>query len=948
MSDDRNGVGRRDFLKYVGAGVVSLNAAACVRKPVERILPFSKRPEDLVPGEPRLYATSWNFGESVQGLLVRSMDGRPIKIEGNPNHPLSRGGSNAWAQATVLELYSPERSRLVLQDGAPAAAGAFEAMFAGLAKQLGESHGQGLAVLFDEKPSPTLHRLLGELKGKYPGLRLYCHDGAGDGRARAGAALVGVTGVSFSPSGSPRVIATFDADPLATEGDVVAFSRLFADGRRSPDPKVMNRLYAVGPALTLTAANADHRLAIKGSEVGDLLAAVSEVLRQRGLALPALPAPADKKALPFVQVLADDLLASRGASLVLVGERQPPAVHGLGLLINAALGNVGHTLKAVRRQRVEAESLKSLAAAIQAKSVQQLVILGGNPVYDAPADLGFGELMGQVPLTVYLGLQRDETGVKAKWLVPRSHFLESWGDLVGRDGTLSIQQPLIAPLYAGTLSPLELLGRLLGGETSGYKMVQQTHHGLAPAGFDKAWRRWLHDGVVAQAKPESVAVAPDGTKLAGAYPPAQKGEGLELDFIRDPSVLDGRFAASPWLQELPDPVTKLAWDNAALMAPATARKLGVQNGTLVRLGHHQRELKIAVFVQAGTAEDVVVLPLGYGRSEAGNYAKAGFPVETLRLQEAPWILGGASLTATGESYMLGSPQAEMSQHGRPLVRSASLTDFIDEPNFVEKFETIEPDQVRSLLWTEPNRTDGHQWGMTIDLSSCTACGACTVACQAENNIPWVGKEEVNLGRVMHWIRIDRYLEEDKGALTFQAQPMGCAQCETAPCENVCPVGATTHSPEGLNDMAYNRCIGTRYCNNNCPYKVRRFNFYNYPARNDEAYGVGIAMQRNPDVTVRFRGVMEKCTYCVQKISRARIQAKAFGNGTIPDGTIQPACASACPTQAITFGNINDPESAVAKNKAQPRNYAVLAELNIRPRTTYLARIENPNPKLPRG
>jgi molybdopterin-containing oxidoreductase family iron-sulfur binding subunit len=523
--------------------------------------------------------------------------------------------------------------------------------------------------------------------------------------------------------------------------------------------------------------------------------------------------------------------------------------------------------------------------------------------------------------------------------------LEAWGDLIGRDGSLAIQQPLIAPLYEGTLSPIELVARLLGNKSSAYALVQETHRALAPD-FDKAWRTWLHDGVVAQAKPEAVAVL-EADKLAAAVHALPKAEGLELDFIRDPSILDGRYALSPWLQELPDPITKLCWDNAALVSPATARKLGLANGVVVKLSHHQQEIRLALFAQAGCADDVVILPLGYGRAELGSYAKAGFAVEALRLHDAPWILPGATLVATGESYELSSPQPESSQHGRGLVRAAALTDFIDEPNFVEKFETVEPAELKSL-WTEPNPHDGHQWGMSIDLSSCTACGACTVACQAENNIPWVGKEQVRLGRVMHWIRIDRYLDEEKGVLRFDAQPMACAQCETAPCENVCPVGATAHSPEGLNDMAYNRCIGTRYCANNCPYKVRRFNFYNYTQRNDEEYGVGIAMQRNPDVTVRFRGVMEKCTYCVQKISRARITARSFGDGRIPDGTVTPACAAACPTQAITFGNINDPESRVSKSKASPRSYAVMSELNIRPRTTYLARIDNPNPKLPRG
>ena len=497
-----------------------------------------------------------------------------------------------------------------------------------------------------------------------------------------------------------------------------------------------------------------------------------------------------------------------------------------------------------------------------------------------------------------------------------------------------------------SLSAIELLARLLGDGRSGYELVQETHRGQAGGNFEAAWRRWLHDGVVKKSSAKEFVGRLGDKTLPSAFESSEKPDGLEVNYMLDPSVLDGRFANNPWLQELPDPITKLTWDNAALMGPKTAAGLGVRSGDVVRVMVDGREIEIAAFVQPGMADKVVNLPLGYGR-RFGLYGPAGFDTARIRTWETKHIALGASVKSTDRKYVLASTQSTTDLLGRPHIRQAKQADFAADPNFVKRSELVDEKHIHSP-WVEPNPKDGHQWGMVIDLHTCTGCGTCTVACQAENNISWVGKDEVLLGREMHWIRIDRYHQGDGDDLEFRIQPVACTQCETAPCENVCPVGATAHSPEGLNDMAYNRCIGTRYCANNCPYKVRRFNFYNYVQRNDAEFEKRTALQRNPDVTVRFRGVMEKCTYCVQRITAARIEAKVHGDGVIADGTIVPACAQACPTQAITFGNINDEQSKVSQQKRDPRNYAVLAELNIRPRTTYLAALKNPNPNLGGG
>ena len=935
---------RRNFMAAVGATVASLQTAACIRKPMERILPFGKRPEDLIPGKPQYYATAYSVGGSVQGVLACSTDGRPTKIEGNPEHPLSSGATGAWAQASVLALYDPERSRAAYLDGKLAAPDKVSASLDEVAQSAAADKGKGLAILVDETPSPSRDRLLFELLERLPEAKLYQHDPAGDAHARAGAAMVGIRDRVPAFSGQPRVLATFDADPMTTDGDSVAFTRMFAAGRDPSLPEGdANRLYSAEPYLTLTGSNADHRLAVEGSRIADVLAALASHLRDARVELPKLKASSESLDLPGVKALAEDLAARpRGTTLVVVGERQPAHVHALGYLINEALGNFGKTLVFVERKLPPVQGIDALVRDLSEKRVQKLVMMGVNPVHDVAGDVPMAKLLEDVPTVIHLGLYRDETGRRSTLHIPESHYLESWGDLVGREGTLSIQQPLIAALYP-SMSALELLARLAGRKATAYDLVRETLQPRASGDFEKAWQTWLHDGVVGRESRASVAAT--SRTLEANWNPGAFENGYELAFIRDPVVLDGRFANSPWLQELPDPITKLTWDNAAIVSPGTAQRLGAETGRFIEISHHGKKLKLPVWIQPGTADGVIALPLGYGRREGGKFARSGFSVAKLRLQAAPYILTGASVQAARGSYRLASTQVETDIRGRPLVRATTRTDFTEDENFVEKFEVMDASHIKTLLWEEPYGEVDHKWGMTIDLNSCTGCGACTVACQAENNIPWVGKEEVLKGREMHWIRVDRYFEPDGDELQVSFQPLNCQQCETAPCENVCPVAATVHSPEGLNDMVYNRCIGTRYCSNNCPYKVRRFNFFHYTVRNDADYGMGIAMQRNPDVTVRYRGVMEKCTYCVQRINRARINAKVHRDGMIRDGEVVTACAQVCAANAITFGNLNEKDAQVTQKADDPRNYAILSELNTRPRTTYLARLSNPNPKL---
>ena len=963
-------VSRRRFMGILGASAALAGATAttgCVRKPVEHIVPFAKRPEYMIPGKPLYYATAFALGGSVQGLLVESQDGRPTKIEGNPKHPGSQGATTAWAQASVLDLYDPERSQKVLSGGAESDFEAFEAALTEIRDKAKASGGANLALVVRSPDSPTLRAQLRAFRSAFPRAAIVVDDPAAPLAAIAAAEAIGGKGARVRRHlEGAKVVAAFDADVLGTEPDTVRLSREWARTRRVEGPgDESSRLYVVEPHFTSTGMVADHRRAAKGAAVGPMLVALARELATKhgGAArfpqgtdallarLPAAELGEDDRR--FIEVLAKDLAANAERSAVLVGVRQPAWVHGLAYLVDTALRNVG---KSLRWHAVDAEpetkSLEDLAALLSDGSVDTVVCLGTNPAYDAPGALGMRGLLEKATV-IHAGLYVDDTGTLADWHVPVSHDLEAWGDLESSEGAITICQPLIAPLF-GTKSVLELAGLVATGNlVDGYSLVKgQWMSTLGDRFSDRAWRRWLHDGLVTGVArpPRTIPPTRDWGKIAdlakGAEGPA---DGLEVNFHVDPKLFDGRFANNAWLQELPHPMSKLVWDNAAYVSPATAEKLGAGNGDVVELTVDGRSVKVPVWIAPGQANDTISVNLGYGHTGFGVVAQdTGFDVGVLRRPGA--FFAPVQASKTGDTYKLVSTQ----DHGtmvpekhlgidfpeRPIALEMTHEEFEADPHRVEKVNLIEKDRLEHL-WTPPELTGKQQWGMVVDLGLCTGCSACVVACQAENNIPVVGKHQVGNAREMHWMRIDRYYRGDVHEPTAVVQPMMCQHCEAAPCETVCPVAATTHSPEGLNDMAYNRCIGTRYCSNNCPFKVRRFNFFNYNLKIDPLQ----QMQKNPDVTVRFRGVMEKCTYCVQRIQEAKIAAHTKGEDTVADGAIVTACQQVCPTEAIVFGDVKDPSTRVSKLKARPHNYAVLRDLNIHPRTTYLARIRNPHPEL---
>jgi molybdopterin-containing oxidoreductase family iron-sulfur binding subunit len=995
---------RRKFLGLASASAAAaaLASTGCIRKPVERILPYAKRPEEIIPGKPIFFATAMNLGNAVQGLLVESQEGRPTKVEGNPEHPMSFGSTNVWAQSSVLDLYDPDRSQYPQNKQKRATWDEFFKAFRAQLETLGKDGGRGLALLMETTPSPTFHDLLATVKKRLPQARLFSYDTMQDAQGVAARSSLGAQDLRpLYNLHKAETIVSLEHDFLGGEGDDVRQARLFAS-RRKPEKGQMNRLYVVEGNFTTTGAAADHRLRLQSSQVGEFLAALvarlvetkqiqadslgkalSDQLSQRAVkASKAL----GKKFSDWAVAVAEELAANKGRSLVMVGESQPAHVQALGYLVNQALGNIGEEKPLVlysQGNEVATESLAELNKAVGLGAVQTLVILGGNPVYTAPADIDFAKLLQQVPFSVHHGMNQDETAQAVTWHIPQTHYLEAWGDLRATNGVTSIVQPLIAPLY-DAISSLELLSYVAGESAhKGHVLVQSYWKKKLGGDFEKQWRRALHDGVIAGTREKAAAPTFKADGLAsswGVTPAPQSLQSFEIRFVLDQKVHDGRFINNGWLQELPDPMTKLTWDNAALLGTATASSLKVGNGDWIEITLQGRKIELPVYIAPGVADQTIVLPLGYGQAQAGRIGQGtGFNVYPLRSSSTLHHAKGASVKKLAKAKF---PLATTQEHGRledPILNHsrkdaifrefplAAYTQVSKEaPDFMEEYEVMPAKKIKSL-WKEPNETGGHQWAMTIDLTTCTGCNACAVACQAENNIAIVGKERVLMGREMSWIRLDRYYTGDTNDPEAALQPVACVHCENAPCENVCPVAATAHSPDGMNDMAYNRCIGTRYCANNCPYKVRRFNFFNFSREADER-SPSLQMQRNPDVTVRFRGVMEKCTYCVQRVQEAKIYAKAHGDGQVADAyalaktneegieilpfsdknTVVPACAQACSSQAIVFGNLNDPKSRVNETKKVTRNYAVLRELNIKPRTTYLAQVRNRNEKLFKG
>jgi molybdopterin-containing oxidoreductase family iron-sulfur binding subunit len=933
-------VDRRNFLQLMGASLALAGLSACTRQPTEKIMPYVKAPEDIVPGRPLFFATAMPIGGIGFGLLVESHMGRPTKVEGNPDHPSSLGATDTFAQASVLGLYDPDRSQVVSSAGEIRPWSSFVTALQAALDATAAKGGAGVRLLTETVTSPTVAAQIAALLKKYPNAHWHQWDPVARDSARIGARMaLGVDADVHYRFVDADVVVALDADFLGSGPAHVRYLRDFST-RRKPGG-AMNRLYAVETTPTVTGARADHRAPMSTADVEAFAWALAGQLG----ALPQKPANLPAHFAKWVTAVAKDLGAHRGRSIVVPGDHQSPVVHALAHALNATLGNIGKTVvctEPVAAQPVYSlASLKELVDAMAAGQVEVLLMLGTNPVATAPADFEFAARLEKIPFRAHLGLYEDETAILSHWHVPEAHYLESWGDVRSSDGTISIVQPLIAPLYDGKTA-LEVLAAANGTAKSAYDLVREFwgEKRKAAGDFDRWWRTVLHDGLIADTAlvPKPVSLRRDWVEQAIRAHAAAEVEGIELVYRLDAGVLDGRFANNGWLQEVPRPLTKLTWDNAALVSPATAARLGLRSHDVVELAVGGRTLEVPVWVQPGNADDSITLALGYGRRRAGRVGTGvGVDANLLRTSNAAWIARGVTVKKTGRTYPLATTQEHHWMEGRHLVREATLAEFTREPGFAhEMVEEPAPD----MTLYPPHPYEGAAWAMTIDLASCVGCNACVMACNAENNIPIVGKDQVSRGREMHWLRVDRYFEGAENAPTIVHQPVPCMHCEVAPCEVVCPVNATVHSSEGLNDMVYNRCVGTKYCSNNCPYKVRRFNFYKYQDWTTES----LKLARNPDVTVRSYGVMEKCTYCVQRISQARIAARR-DDRPIRDGEIVTACAQACPAGAIVFGDANDPASRVAKQKADARNYALLGELNTRPRTTYLASVRNVNPEL---
>jgi molybdopterin-containing oxidoreductase family iron-sulfur binding subunit len=991
---------RRQFVLMAGASLALAGLSGCRYLPPTRIVPYVKQPEELVPGQPLFYATAHTLQGYANGVLARSNDGRPTKLEGNPDHPGSLGACDAITQAAILTMYDPDRAQTIRNQGEISSWGAFvQAAHDALVRQK-PTGGAGLRLLTETITSPTLAAQIRTLLAKYPSAKWHQYEPTGRDSVRLGARLA--FGEDVHPvyhfDKADRIL-SLDADFLLSMPGHLRYAHDYAAKRRvHKDTKEMNRLYMAESVPTITGAMADHRLPMRASQVLPFAVAAAKAL---GVDTGAAPAAAENAA--WIAAMAKDLQAHRGTSLVVAGDHQPPAVHALAHAMNAALGNVGSTV--VYTEPVEASptdqlaSLRELIEDMRADRVQVLLILGGNPVYDAPGDLAFGDNLSKVPLRIHLGLHADETGERCHWQLPETHFLEMWGDARAYDGTVSIIQPLIEPIF-DSHSVHELLEILMGRDRTGYDILHDYWSQQRPsANFENDWQKILHDGVIpgTAAPAKTVALKPD---LAASLPTqAPQTLGLEIMFRPDPTIWDGRFANNGWLQELPKPLTKLVWDNTAQMSIMTAKQLGVESEDVVELNYKGRKVEAAVWLVPGHPDGCVTVHLGYGRTRAGRIAEGtGFNACALRTSDALWFGPGLNVRRTGGHYHLATTQFHHTMEEREPIRPATLEEFLRQPGFPTEEErrlerlaeerhqgerppiSFYPAEQHQWPQNPDDKEEAfgaYAWAMSIDTNVCISCNACVTGCQAENNIPVVGKDQIMRGRDMQWIRIDRYYkvaiskEEVRDVrngmrdlpntaqtdlfnpekIKTYFQPVPCMHCELAPCEPVCPVAATTHSKEGLNQMIYNRCVGTKYCSNNCPYKVRRFNFYKYTAGqpNPDALNGNydsqvIRLSTNPDVTVRGRGVMEKCTYCVQRINQARIASKKEGR-EIQDGEIKTACQQACPTGAIVFGNINDKNSAVSRLKAEPHDYDLLADLGTKPRTSYLAKLSNPNPEI---
>jgi MoCo/4Fe-4S cofactor protein with predicted Tat translocation signal len=927
---------RRTFLTLMGASIALAGATGCTVQPKETIVPYVRQPEQYVPGKPLFYATAATVGGIATGLLVESHLGRPTKIEGNPQHPASLGATDAAMQASVLTLYDPDRSQTVMRHGNISGWGAFVASLAAARDAAGLKKGAGFRLLTGTVTSPTLAAQIQLFLEAFPAAKWHQYEPCGRHSVRAGAmAAFGQPLNTIYRFDRASAIVSLDADFLCSmmpgglryTRDYTAKRRAAAVDASAQPP----RLYVAEGTPSITGSMAEHRFRMRTSEVVAFAMALEQELRS--------PSAQSSAA---VRAMAKDLNGHHGSSIVIAGEYQPAEVHRLAHAMNQMLGNTGKTVlytDPVEASPVdEVASLTELVSDMRSGAVETLLVLGGNPVYDAPADLNFLQEFKKVKLRAHLGLGANETAVWSHWHIPEAHYLEAWSDARAYDGTASIVQPLIAPIYAGKTAH-ELMNVLTGqADRSPHETVRDywrsQHSG---ADFDDFWQVSLHDGIIA------------GTAFAERTPPTAKAPaqpavaaaGLEVVFRPDPAVGDGALSNNAWLQEMPKPQNKMVWDNAVWISPKSAEHYGVTTGDVVELTLQGRKVDGPVWIMPGHADESLTVHFGYGRTRAGKVANGlGFNAYALRPSTALWHGLGGTFARKSGGYPFATTQHTQTMEERDPFRAGTFTEYHKNPEFANPEEKhVSPDTTMFPMW----EYKAHKWGMTIDLTSCTGCHACTIACQSENNISVVGKTEAAKGRHMNWLRIDRYYEGSMNDPATYYQPVPCMHCENALCELVCPVAATVHSAEGLNEMVYNRCVGTRYCSNNCPYKVRRFNFFLYADWDTKSLFGG----RNPDVTVRSRGVMEKCSYCVQRINRAKIEAEKRDR-PVADGEIITACQQACPAEAIVFGDLNDPNSRVSKLKLQRRNYGLLEELNTRPRTSYLARLSNPNPELEKG
>jgi len=947
-------VSRRGFMKLMGASMALAGLAGCTKQPDEPIYAYVKAPEDLILGKPMYFATAHPFVTGAVPVLVKSDQFRPIKVDGNPEHAYTQGASDPFTQATLLDLYDPDRSLHVTYRGENREWAEFVQELQ--QKVAASKDGAGIYFLSATITSPTLARQWKAVQAAYPKAVLVQYD-----PAVAGTSVANGSSVQFALADAD-VIVSLDADFLsgAAYPGFHKLVREYAARRKSPD--TLNRLYSIESTPTTTGLKAEHRLGLRASEIPAFAAELAKAVGVAGVDAPAYAWSDEQKR--FLIALAKDLKAHAGKSAVIPGLYQDPSVTALALAINTALGNVGKTVTVSGDSTNPLPSdqiagIKGLVDDLNAGKVDWLVILNANPIYNAPADLDFATAFDNAKIVAHLGSHYDETGQVSHWHIPAAHSLESWSDARAYDGTVSIVQPLIDPLYGGH-SAHDVFQTLLNEpDLSAYEAVRETSRATIKGDFETGWRKALHQGWI-----DGSASSAGGSGTAakvGSIPAPTSKDSLEIIFRPDPNVYDGRWSNVGWLQELPKPVTNLSWDNAALVSGATLTKLGLEEDDIVELSVGNGRVKAPVIVAPGHPDNSVTVYLGYGRQFAGRVGSgAGFNAYLIRSSWAPFYATGSlkkvegkwglaitkshfqdhrSKTFGGQGNGNNSLEADEALGARGIIRYATLDEFKANPEFASEGFTREKTEMGTSMfpnWTYPDNA----WGMSIDMNSCTGCNACIVSCYAENNIAVVGKQQVRIGRNMQWLRIDTYFEGDLAAPRAHFQPMACQHCENAPCEQVCPVGATVHTPEGLNTMVYNRCVGTRYCSNNCPYKVRRFNFLLFSDYETES----LKLSRNPDVSVRSRGVMEKCSYCVQRISAAKIEADKE-NRAIQDGEIVTACQQACPASAITFGNINEKGSRVAKLREDQRSYQVLADLNTRPRTTYMAAVINPNQEL---